>query len=247
VSGRVISWLVVTGNGSGTNDLCARAFWMTGHAHYLLTGGACLRRRLRLPGAPAAGPRPRPRRDVCRRTRAWHLAPATSRARSPADSPPCRAGTSPKDAPAGTRRQSVPAGTDVTGRPLVSRRARLRACKGVQRAQCRSMMHYNELVPAQASALVPDADRLQLAAAAYLARFKGTSPDHASSDLRCYLAWRAERGLDPFLRIFEATGTDISDLGEEHRHRVLRVCGKAARSPWSRCPRPGHRPRRGSP
>ena len=28
------------------------------------------------------------------------------------------------------------------------------------------------------------------------------------------------------LRIFEATGADITDLGEEHRHRVLRVVGK---------------------
>jgi site-specific recombinase XerD len=28
------------------------------------------------------------------------------------------------------------------------------------------------------------------------------------------------------LRIFEAAGADISDLGEEHGHRVLRVCGK---------------------
>jgi integrase/recombinase XerD len=61
------------------------------------------------------------------------------------------------------------------------------------------MMHYNELAPAQASALVPHADRLRLAAAAYLARFKGTSRDHASSDLRCYLTWCAGRGLDPFL------------------------------------------------
>jgi integrase len=61
------------------------------------------------------------------------------------------------------------------------------------------MMHYNELAPAQASALVPHADRLRLAAAAYLARFKGTSREHASSDLRCYLAWCGERGLDPFL------------------------------------------------
>jgi integrase/recombinase XerD len=30
------------------------------------------------------------------------------------------------------------------------------------------------------------------------------------------------------LRIFEATGADIGDLGEEHGHRVLRVCGKGA-------------------
>jgi len=28
------------------------------------------------------------------------------------------------------------------------------------------------------------------------------------------------------LRIFEATAADIGDLGEEHGHRVLRVCGK---------------------
>jgi len=74
-----------------------------------------------------------------------------------------------------------------------------RACKSGQRAQCRTMMHYNELVPAQASALVSHADRLRLAVAAYLARFKGTSRDHADSDLRCYLAWCAEQGLDPFL------------------------------------------------
>jgi integrase len=31
------------------------------------------------------------------------------------------------------------------------------------------------------------------------------------------------------LRIFEATGSDIADLGEEHRHRVLRVCGKGTK------------------
>jgi integrase/recombinase XerD len=31
------------------------------------------------------------------------------------------------------------------------------------------------------------------------------------------------------LRIFETTGLDISDLGEEHGHRVLRVLGKAGK------------------
>jgi integrase/recombinase XerD len=31
------------------------------------------------------------------------------------------------------------------------------------------------------------------------------------------------------LRIFEATGADIVDLGEEHGHRVLRVCGKGTK------------------
>ena len=31
------------------------------------------------------------------------------------------------------------------------------------------------------------------------------------------------------LRIFEATSADIADLGEEHSHRVLRVCGKGTK------------------
>jgi site-specific recombinase XerD len=31
------------------------------------------------------------------------------------------------------------------------------------------------------------------------------------------------------LRIFEAIGADITDLGEEHGHRVLRVCGKGTK------------------
>jgi integrase/recombinase XerD len=31
------------------------------------------------------------------------------------------------------------------------------------------------------------------------------------------------------LRIFEATGTDVTDLGEEHGHRVLRVVGRGTR------------------
>jgi site-specific recombinase XerD len=39
------------------------------------------------------------------------------------------------------------------------------------------------------------------------------------------------------LRIFEACGADIADLGEEHGHRVLRVIGKAGVSPSSRCRR----------
>jgi integrase len=37
------------------------------------------------------------------------------------------------------------------------------------------------------------------------------------------------------LRIFEATGADISDLGEEHGHRILRVCGRAPRLCSCRC------------
>ena len=163
--------------------------------------------------------------------------------------------------------------------------------------------------------------------AAYLARFKGSSREHTESDLRCYLSWCAQRGLDPLaaqrphlelyirwmqeirrlkpstvsrrfsvvagfyrtcvidgimehspaehvrrpavpaesptlgfthlqfealltaaresanpydfalvamlgllgLRILEATSANIADLGEEHGHRVLRVCGKGSK------------------
>ena len=36
--------------------------------------------------------------------------------------------------------------------------------------------------------VAPFTDRLRLALAAYLARFKGSSREHAESDLRCYLA-----------------------------------------------------------
>lgn len=32
---------------------------------------------------------------------------------------------------------------------------------------------------------------------AYLARFKGASRYHTESDLRCYLTWCTEHGLDP--------------------------------------------------
>jgi integrase/recombinase XerD len=43
----------------------------------------------------------------------------------------------------------------------------------------------------------PFTDQLRLAVAAYLARFTGSSREHTESDLRCFLAWCAERGLDP--------------------------------------------------
>jgi integrase/recombinase XerD len=189
------------------------------------------------------------------------------------------------------------------------------------------MKTFTELTSAPSDLPAPFTDQLRLAVAAYLARFKGSSREHTESDLRCYLAWCAERGLDPLaairphlelyirwmqeirrfrpstvsrrfsvtagfyrtcvidgilqhspaehvrrpsvpaesptlgfthlqfeallvaarespnpydfalvamlgllgLRIFEATGADIGDLGEEHGHRVLRVCGKGTK------------------
>ena len=192
---------------------------------------------------------------------------------------------------------------------------------------CQRMMTFTDLASVPSHPLAPFTDRLRLAVAAYLARFKGSSRQHTESDLRCYLAWCAERGLDPLaaqrphlelyirwmqeirrfkpstvsrrfsvaagfyrtcvldgvlphspaeyvrrpavpaesptlgfthlqfealltaaresanpcdfalvamlgllgLRIFEATSVDIADLGEEHGHRVLRVCGKGTK------------------
>jgi integrase/recombinase XerD len=59
------------------------------------------------------------------------------------------------------------------------------------------MTNFAELASALFGHLVPSTDQLRLAVAAYLARFKGSSRYHTESDLRCYLAWCAERGLDP--------------------------------------------------
>jgi integrase/recombinase XerD len=189
------------------------------------------------------------------------------------------------------------------------------------------MMNFPDLTSLPSDRPATSTDQPRLAVAAYLARFKGSSREHTASDLRCYLAWCAEHGLDPLaarrlhlelyirwmqevrrfkpstvsrrfsvaagfykicvidgllehspaehvrrpsvppesptlgfthlqfealltaardsanpcdfalvvmlgllgLRIFEATGADIADLGEEHGHRVLRVCGKGTK------------------
>ena len=59
------------------------------------------------------------------------------------------------------------------------------------------MTNFTELPSVPSDRLVPFTDQLRLAVAAYLARFKGSSREHTASDLRCFLAWCAERGLDP--------------------------------------------------
>ena len=59
------------------------------------------------------------------------------------------------------------------------------------------MLNFTDLASVPSHPLAPFTDRLRLAVAAYLARFKGSSREHTESDLRCYLSWCAERGLDP--------------------------------------------------
>ena len=68
---------------------------------------------------------------------------------------------------------------------------------GRQQAQCLGMTNFTELPSVPSDHLVPFIDQLRLAVAAYLARFKGSSHYHTESDLRCFLAWCAERDLDP--------------------------------------------------
>jgi site-specific recombinase XerD len=66
------------------------------------------------------------------------------------------------------------------------------------------------MIPAEpASALSnqagPFPDQLRLAVTAYLARFKGSSREHTESDLRCYLTWCADHGLELYIRWMQET------------------------------------------
>jgi integrase/recombinase XerD len=58
------------------------------------------------------------------------------------------------------------------------------------------MMHFSEPISLSSTSDAL-ASRVRLAAAAYLRRFKGSSREHTESDLRCYLTWCAEHGIDP--------------------------------------------------
>ena len=59
------------------------------------------------------------------------------------------------------------------------------------------MMTFSDLAAVPPDPPAPFTDQLRLAAAAYLARFKGSSREHTESDLCCYLSWCAEHALDP--------------------------------------------------
>ncbi len=73
-------------------------------------------------------------------------------------------------------------------------------------AQPLGMRNFTELPSVPSDHPVPFTDPLRFAVAAFLARFMGTSREHTESDLRCYLAWCAERGL-----VFPATWNE--DVG----------------------------------
>jgi hypothetical protein len=72
-----------------------------------------------------------------------------------------------------------------------------RLCPRQGGTQCQGMTIFTELASAPSDCPEPFADPLRLAVAAYLARFKGSSRDHTESGQRSFLAWCAERGLDP--------------------------------------------------
>ena len=58
-------------------------------------------------------------------------------------------------------------------------------------------MTQHHLAPVRSPPAGPSDQQFDLAVAAYLTRFTGSSREHARSDLRCFLAWCAERHLDP--------------------------------------------------
>ena len=74
----------------------------------------------------------------------------------------------------------------------------LTAVHGDEQAHCLGVTTFTDPPsPVRSDHLVLSTDRLRLAVAGYLARFTGTSRYHTESDLRYFLAWCAERGLDP--------------------------------------------------
>ena len=88
------------------------------------------------------------------------------------------------------------------------------------------MKNFTELTSASSHLPAPFADRLRLAVAAYLARFKGSSREHTESDLRCYLAWCAEHGLDPLAARRPHLEWYIRWMQEIRRFRPSTVSGR---------------------
>jgi site-specific recombinase XerD len=69
----------------------------------------------------------------------------------------------------------------------------------------------------------PSFDPVRLAAAAYLARFKGQSRVHTESDLRAYLHWCAEHGLDPLAATRPHIELHVRWMQEQRRYAASTV------------------------
>ena len=61
----------------------------------------------------------------------------------------------------------------------------------------RTVMTTCLLSPGSTGSAVPSADPLKIAVGAYLGRFKGSSREHTGSDLRVFLTWCGEHGVQP--------------------------------------------------
>jgi hypothetical protein len=104
------------------------------------------------------------------------------------------------------------------------------------------MTNFTELPSVPSDRLVPFTDQLRLAVAAYLARFKGSPRDHTGSDLRCFLAWCAERGLDPlaarrpYLELYIRWMQEIRHFKPSTVSRRPRAIPTAAHRSWGCAP-----------
>jgi hypothetical protein len=85
----------------------------------------------------------------------------------------------------------------TVAQPLYAAPVRLAGFTARGEEQRLGMMDIIDLTSVPSDHFGPFTDQLRLAVAAYLARFKGSSRYHTESDLRCYLSWCGERGLDP--------------------------------------------------
>jgi hypothetical protein len=98
------------------------------------------------------------------------------------------------------------------------------------------MMTFSDLASVRCDPLAPFTDQLCLAVAAYLARFKGSSREHTESDLRCYLAWCAERGLDPLAAQRQHPELYIRPMQETRRFKPPPSPGVSRSRPGSTAP-----------
>src|SRR5262249_59692375 len=118
-------------------------------------------------------------------------------------------------------------------------------------AQCLGMMTFTDLASVRADPLAPFPDQLRLAVAAYLAPFTGSSRQHTESDLRCYLSWCAQRGLDslaarrPHLELYIRWMPEIRHFKPSTVSRAVPSRGGGLQNP--RPPPPSRAPPRPTP